>query len=345
MRYDDRTSLRLAFRLGFLLIAGVAFVIETSCDDEGSSRDLGPGGDGGAAPFALDGQAADRQAQPPMSTMRLAHLAPGIGPIDFCYQGAKKGTFIGPVLGGVGRARDAAADGSEEDAGVADGDGGDGGEDAPTTGAYRSVSKYQNLQAAGPITIAILEAGATSCANPLTTVDVTLDPGKLSTVALFGQPADGGVALDVVAFTDDRSTQPDKIRVRVVHAALGAVNVAGAGPLVVRAVAAKTTVLTDHVEPRHAAAPSEAVMVDALGYVTAGPVPAPVSIAIGPATTGGGTDAGFDPWQSKGADLELVGGSLHSAFVLSGPISSSFEVLWCADMTTEGNQTACQLVR
>ena len=162
------------------------------------------------------------------------------------------------------------------------------------------------------MTIAIVEGGATSCASPIATGDVTLDPGKLSTVAVFSRPGDGGApALEVAAFTDDRTTAGDTIRVRVIHAALGTSYAQPEGALAARASAAKTTVLTDRVEPRRAATESEAVQVDALGYVTAPPIPPPASIAIGAALTDGGADAGFEPWLSKADDLGLSGGSLH----------------------------------
>jgi hypothetical protein len=345
--------LRFTFRIAFVLVVVVGAITFAACDGEGTSRDLDAARDGGSGTVAPMVPSSDAQAEAPMSTMRIAHLAPDLGPIDFCYQGAKKGTFIGPVLGGVAppsptapdadpdsASTDEIADATPEDdtSGEADAEGGTGLRSA----SYRTVSKYFNLQAAGPITLAILEAGARSCANALATTDVTLDPGKLSTVALFRRTGDEAVPLEVAAFTDDRTTQPDKIRVRVLHAALGSSGIASAGSLAVRVVASKTTVLADRVDPRRPATASEAVMVDGLGYVTAAPVPPPASIAIGPATTDG--SAGFDPWQSSSADLELRGGSLHTAFVLTGASESTFEVLWCADLTTSGDQTACQLV-
>jgi hypothetical protein len=104
-------------------------------------------------------------------------------------------------------------------------------------------------------------------------------------------------------------------------------------------------VLADRVEPRKAATPSTAISVDSLGYVTAAPIPPPASIAIGPATNSTGADAGFDPWMSRPRDLDLRGDSLHTAFVLTGDSEASFEVLWCADSTTVGAQTTCEIVR
>lgn len=355
--------MRFTFRSAFLLAAVLAPAVVTSCDDEGGSRDLGFRGDGGGAPMLQDAQAGDAQASGPMSTMRIAHLAPGIGPIDFCYQGAKKGVFVGPVLGGAGApgpvdggdagdasdlADDVPSDDLDAAAPDADADPDASAPESLRSASFRTVSKYLVLQAAGPITIAILPAGARSCANALLTADVTLDPGKLFTVALFGRHADGGVALELGAFTDDRTTEPDMLRARVIHAALGTADAPGTGPLAVRAVATKTTVLADRVEPRRAATASHAVTVDGLGYVTAPPVPPPASIAIGPAS---GADAGFAPWQSQSTDLDLRGGSLHTAFVLTNATDATeateatFEVLWCADTTTSGDRTTCTLIR
>jgi hypothetical protein len=340
-----------------LLATLSAFLVATACGDEGSSSEIGLVPDGGSLPVPPDAQALDAESAPPTSTMRLAHLAPGTGAIDFCYQGAKKGTFVGPVIRGTLPVQDAGAeaglDADDDDAGDAgDDDPGDAGDSVnaddagelpPRSSSYRTVSRYYTLQAAGPITIAIIPAGATSCANPIASGAVTLDPGKLSTVALFARPADGGTLPSLAAFTDDQTIVSEKIRVRVVHAALGRGTVTGAGPLAVRAVAAKTTVLADCVEPRHVASASAVASVDVLGYLTAPPVPGPTVLAIGPAAAS--ADAGFEPWQSKPAALGLVGESLHTAFVLTGETDSSFEIVWCADTTTSGDQTACAVVR
>ena len=84
-------------------------------------------------------------------------------------------------------------------------------------------------------------------------------------------------------------------------------------------------------------------MVDNLGYVTAPPLAPPVSLAIGPAS-GGPADAALEHWLSQPRDLELRGGSLHTGFVLTGTSESSFAILWCADATTSGDQTKCEVV-
>lgn len=291
--------------------------------------------------------------------MRLAHLAPHLGPVDFCYQAARTGTFIGPVLNGTSAPKDDAGDAeasapASPDASTLDANAGTEAGSLPSA-TYRTVTKYLNLEAAGPITLSIVEGGARSCANAIATADVTLDPGKLSTVALMNRPGDGGVnGVEVTSFTDDRTTNASKIRVRVIHAALGrtgAFAIPAAGPLAARVVSAtKATVLTDRVEPRRASTASQAIPVDELGYTTADPVSPPSTIAIGPAATDGGADAGFETWQSKPPkDLDLRGDSLHTAFVLSGENLSSptgdFEVLWCADTTTAGDQSACEVLR
>jgi hypothetical protein len=298
--------------------------------------------------------------------MRVAHLSPDLGPIDFCYRGALAGTFVGPVLSAGSRAtgggppsKDA---GSSSDAGAAL-EASSPSEEAGTEEAgarpslsYRSVSNYRNLEVAGPIRIAIVEAGATSCANPIATAEATLDPGKLATIAIMPPLGVGDAAapVDIVKLSDDRTTNPASARVRVIHAAVGSgeAQTRGSGPLAVRVVATKTSTVADRVEPRRAASESPAIAVDALGYATLAPFPSPASIAIGPAATDGGADAGFSPWQSGASDLELRGDSLHTAFVLTdrSPHASLataawFEVLWCADTTTSGDQTACVVIR
>lgn len=362
--------MRFAIRLGFLLASALGVGVVTSCSDDQPAGEVSEPADGGSRAPPHDARPTDLDSGPPLSTMRIAHLAPELGPIDFCYQTAQSGTWIGPVLespappeedGGPDADADApdeqgldgvlptvpdAASSPDAETSLADAaSDADAAMNSPTTGSFRTVSKYLDLQAVGPVTIAVVEAGARSCSNALVRGTVTLDPGKLTTVALFGRRADGGSELEIASFTDDRSTTPDAIRARVIHAALGTKTVAPAGPLAMRVVAARTTVLADHVEPRKAATPSGAIPVDSLGYATAAPVPPPASIAIGPTTSGAGADASFDPWMSQPHDLDLRGDSLHTAFVLTGASEATFEVLWCADTTTAGTQTSCQIVR
>src|SRR5690242_17247970 len=105
--------------------------------------------------------------------MRLAHLARDVGEIDFCYQAAGTGTFEGPVLGRGRRLADAGAPeaGAEPEAG-ADAEAGAADADAPDASTepfidFRTVSRYLVLDAAGPLTLAIVEAGAASCTSPI----------------------------------------------------------------------------------------------------------------------------------------------------------------------------------
>jgi hypothetical protein len=347
---------RALFRPGFAALAALAFAVLAACEDDASTAEATFPADGGSGHLAADARTVEAAAAGgAIATMRLAHLAPGLGPIDFCYQAAREGSLVGPVLGGGARSAPDAGDGggAEEDAGsglepVPDGDGGrDAAPAIRRSASYRQVTKYLNLAAAGPLRIAIVEAGAGSCAQPLASGEATLDPGELSTVAVFARgAADGGLAVELGVFTDDRSPAPEGVRVRVVHAALGRPpSAVAAGTLAVRAVASRTLVLADRVEPKKSASASDAVAVDALGYATGAPLPGPAAITIGPASTDAGADAGFSPWSSASADLGLTAGSVHTGFVLSGGKPAWFEVLWCADLVTDGEVTACELVR
>jgi len=356
--------------LALSLASGGAYAL--ACGGDGGSgsgkpddSDAGPGSLPDAAVEPSDGQSA-------ATTMRLAHLAPDLGPVDFCYRMAKTSSFEGPVLGdglggatsddsgandgGASEGGDGGGAGDPLDAGEADAGDADAGEAGADGGApsvaYRSVSRYLTLDASGPLTIALIAPGATSCATPLFTADVTLDPGKLSTVAivgLSGADADAGdAALSLVAFTDDRATTPAMTRVRMIHAALGIPGGrAASGALAVRASSSQTVTVADHVEPKKAGTPSATVPVDSLGYATLAPFPSPAQLAVGAAAMTGPatTDGGSDSWVSQPAELDLTGGSLHTGFVLTGQDQQPFEVLWCTDTSTSGDSTTCVVVR
>ena len=347
--------------LALSLASGAAYALACGSGG-GSGSDKVDDGDSGPGTLP-DAAVGPSDAQSAATTMRLAHVAPDLGPVDFCYRMAKTSSFQGPVLGGglgattldagtAGDGGDASSanldagitDAGITDAGTSDEDGG-----AASVG-YRTVSRYLTLEASGPLTIALIAQGATSCAAPLFTADVTLDPGKLSTVAIVGvRGADAGDApLSLAAFTDDRTTTTAMARVRMIHAALG---VPGgrdaAGALAVRAASAQTVTIAERVEPKKAGAPSAAVPVDSLGYATLAPVPSPAHLAVGAATMTGPatTDAASDSWVSQAAPLDLRGGSLHTGFVLTGQEQQPFEVLWCTDTSTSGDRTTCALVR
>lgn len=315
-------------------VASAAAAAAQACGDEGASYNV-VDDDAGRRTDVPDAVAVGRDGDAPLATLRLAHLARELGPVDFCYQAARAGDFEGPVLRAGSPSPDAAADGpldAELDAEVAD-DGGDASDDAGSRAlAYGTVSKYFTVGATGTLVVAIVPAGATSCGGAIATGTITLDPGKLSTVALFGGDAvDGGDAgATIVAVTDDRETKPDKARVRIVHGAAG-------GPLEVQVVSAQTTVIADPVEPHRPSSPSASIPVDALGFATIVPVPPPASLVVDPRADGGG------PWKSEPQDLDLRGDSLHTGFVLGGP--GAFEVLWCADKSTTGDRTTCTMIR
>lgn len=350
-RYDGSLALARSLRLRVVVLAWPLALLAAQaagCAEDGAtggSDDEGPG-QGATRPEAGVGGSEDDR---PSSIMRLAHLADGVDEIDFCYRPSGTGSFEGPVLArGTSPERDGGPDADAgDDAGEAldaDADGGDAEAGSPTTApiAPRTVSRYLVLPAAGPLTLAVVRGGASSCANPLATGDVTLDPGKLTTVVVLGtREGEGATALGVTAFVDDRRTEPDKARVRLVNAALGD-GTRAPSALAVRAVAGTTTVLADRIEPRKKGAASMTIPVDELGYATVAPVPPPTTLAIGPAADTS-ADAAPEPWQSAATDLELVGGSLHTGFVVSE--GTAFAVLWCADTRTAGDRTACSLVR
>ncbi|MDB4935643.1 MAG: hypothetical protein JWP87_2615 [Labilithrix sp.] len=333
------------------LASGLVYAL--ACSDGGGSGSTG-NDDGDGGPIALpDAAVGPNDADSPGTTMRLAHVSSDLGAVDFCYRMAKTSSFIGPVLGGGGG-------GTIQDPDAGAGEGGDASDgatssDAPEAGtdggapsvSYRSVSRYLTLAASGPLTIALVAPGATSCATPIFTTDVTLDPGKLATVAIVGRStADAGDnALALVAFIDDRTTTPAKARVRMIHAASGTSVREPAGALAVRASSSQTVSVADRVEPKKAGSPSDAVPVDSLGYATIAPVPSPATLGVGAASGSGAADASSESWLSEAGDLDLRGGSLHTGFVLTGEGAQPFEVLWCTDTSTSGDSTTCTRVR
>jgi hypothetical protein len=263
-------------------------------------------------PSAGDG-GGDARAEPVRATMRLAHLAEGVGAIDFCYQGARSGAAVGPVR----------KSSIQQDAGNA-GDAGDLGF------AFRDVSRYFTIESSGPLAISIVPAGAASCSNAaaLATANVTLDPGKRATVVFFAESRDGGAARPLASFVDDANTVGGRARVRIIHGA------DGFGTFAARAATSATTLLAERVEPRRASTSSAIVPVDTLGYATVDPITASAALAID------FLDAGASPWQSTPRDLGLGGGSLHTAFVVEDG-SGSVDVVWCADEQNAFDLTSC----
>lgn len=341
-------------RVPFLaLVLAAAGAHAIACDDAGGADDGNADG-GGGLPTVPEGGSGLEDAAVATATMRLAHVSPGLEPVDFCYRTATTTTFEGPVLsGGVGGPRVDAGDASDDaEAGEPDAsdpiDASDDASDfdggAPSVG-YRTVSRYVTLGTAGPLTIALVARGSSSCANPIFSADVTLDPGKLATVIIVGRRESdaGDTTLTLARLVDDRATIPDKSRVRIVHAATGRADRAPASPIAVRAVGAKTVPIAERVEPKKASSASSTVPVDALGYATITPVPDPAQLAIG-AAPDTSPDGAAESWLSQPGELGLSGAALHTGFVLTGK-DQPFEVLWCTDTSTTGDQTTCRLVR
>lgn len=307
-----------------------------ACSDDASDGSI-TDTDNPPAPTLPDATVLPSDSGSPKSIMRLAHLATGldIEKVDFCWKSAGSGSFEGPVLGaGVVVGDDAGQDAGDDadlDAEVADA----GDASVGATLAYREVSRYVTLDGSGPLTLAVVPAGR-PCGASMIVADVTLDPGKLNTVMLAGSAtSDAGDALGVTAFTDDRTTIPTSARVRVIHAALGP----DAVPIAVRASSGITVDLAARVEPRHTGTASTTV--DAFGYATIAPLPSPATIAVSPAEA---SDGGTPGWQSMPAPLDLRGESLHTAFVLTGE-GAPYEVLWCTDTSTSGDNTTCVLLK
>jgi hypothetical protein len=327
-----------------------AALYAVACSDDSKDEPFDPtGGDaGGSLPEA---QVNTKDSETPATVVRFAHLAADLDAVDFCYRTAKSGTFEGPVIGkGIGGpqrdagpdARDGGDEGGIEDAAADDATTPDGG--LPSV-APHTVTRYLTLESSGALTIALVPPGATSCVSPLFTADVTLDPGKLSTVAIVGrygvETSDDGLGL--VAFIDDGATLPAKARVRMVHAALGNGPKPASPALAARAVGAQTLTVATRIEPRKIASPSTTIPVDSLGYAAIAPVPAPAQLAVGGADALG-MDAAVEGWVSQAGDLGLTGASLHTGFIVTGT-STPFEVLWCTDTSTTGDLTVCKLVK
>lgn len=277
--------------------------------------------------------------------VRVAHLAPDVGPLDVCWRTAPSEAFTGPLLVPppieAGAALDAATylDASDAAAPV-----------APQALVYPSVSGYLELPS-GSVEIAMVSAWDRSCASPRARLRVTFDPGERATLALVGVPgADAGSdrELGLVPLVDDATTDPARARVRLVHAALGSTKLAGAldagagagvGPLAAAAVVGAAEVpLAARVDPRHAASPSTAPpVVDALGYHLEAPFGA-AALLLTPRDPDAGS---VGPWTSGVASLGAAAGSLHTGFVVVDA-DRGLAVLWCDDLAPAAS---CALVR
>jgi hypothetical protein len=262
----------------------------------------------------------------------VAHVASGLGLVDFCYRGPHGDAYVGPVLtvgpvvgtGAPLRAHEVTA----SDAGLA----------APAL-TFGGVTGYVHAAGSGTFTLALVAADSHSCSAPLLEAKVTLDAGKHATVALMsgadGAGGDGGgTRLAAVAFVDDATPDPASTRVRLVHAALGDATHAAAGPLAAAWASggARVTLATE-ILPMHASTPSGAApAIDALGYDSIAP------LAGGSIRLAGVTDAAPVAWASAWSDLGLSAGAVHTGFVAT---ASPLVIVWCDDRTADLAFTRC----
>jgi hypothetical protein len=290
----------------------------------------------------------DASAAPTFSTsLRFAHLAPGLGSVDFCWRASATDPFHGPLLGGGpttsfdaglpdedGGASDASVtvdSGEPADAAAGPGDAGDGGESAdagPAPLGYLSISPTLELVSSGTIDVIAVEPG-TSCAAPLVLAHVTLTTAARTTLLLAGGvQADASGGLGIVALGDEvTAADPGQTSVRIVNAAL----VPDVGSFTAALEqGGYDVVLADVVPPGNAASPSiedaGTPGVDALGYTTVVPTASPPALRI----DFDQGDSGVTPtWASHAAPEPLRAGEITTAFV--GHDDNGYLVLWCSD--------------
>jgi hypothetical protein len=207
------------------------------------------------------------------------------------------------------------------------------------------MTNYITFPGSGTFQVALVAGGATTCATPLATLVVTLDPGKLATVALAGaySPADDGgtASLSLLRFIDDPKSDATNARVRIIHAALGTTKKAGPGALTVSVKGAESPVIAAHVDPEQAAAADTSPPTDMLGYALITPIPPATALVVAPAA---GADAGgLAPWTSAFTDLGLDATSLHTGFAVSDE-AQDFAVVWCSDQSTVGKRVDCRTI-
>jgi hypothetical protein len=342
-----------------------------------------PPGDGAPADGGSDA------APSATATMRLAHMVPDLGPLDFCWRASGSATFTGPMLHAAldagpdagdasldGSPTDADADAGDDAAGLADAgadatvdaDAANGAADAAPADAaidaapvdaaapdgggtpaldFGEITPDETLPGGGTFDLALVAAGASTCAQPLVVQAVTLDAGKRATVVAMGlaaRDAGSSAALSLAAFTDDVAIDPAHARVRMIHAALGAPDgSAGAPPLEVSLVAGSAAIpVAAELDPRRATTPSaQDPSVDALGYAALDPIASPAAIRL---TAVGDAGAGATWTTALVGDLDTGAGTVHSAFVVSRP-AGALGVVWCGENTTSGPAVTCRLLQ
>ncbi len=302
--------------------------------DGGGGVGLGPEDDAAALPtFA--------------TSLRFAHLAPGLGAVDFCWRASATDPFHGPLLGGGPNTNGFDAGLPGADAGAADAsasldsgepeDAGDGGGDAGATGpaplGYLSISPTLDLVSSGTIDVIAVEPG-TSCAAPLVLAHIALGVAARTTLLLAGGvQADASGGLGIVALGDEvTAASSTQTSVRVVNAAL--VPAVGSFTATLEQ-GGYDVVLADVVPPGNAASPSAkdagTPAVDALGYTTVVPTALPPALRIVFDQGDSGADS---TWASHALPEPLRAGEIATAFV--GHDDYGYLVLWCSDASETG---------
>jgi len=348
-----------------------ASLLVYACDGSNGSDNVSGGAlDGSANPPSADVVVYPPDGSELTATVRFVHLAANVGSVDFCLRGAGDDAFTGPVLsggigtdGGTGGAKDAGTASIDGSAGAGDADTADANDDASADDAGndagvtqeqaalapRTMTNYVSFDGSGTFDVAVVPAGQKSCATPLATLKVTVDPSKLTTVVLAGDydandtndagGADaGGGTLRLFRVLDDPTLDPKQARVRVVNAAYGAGTIAQ--DLHVDVIGSQKTPIAGDVALGSASNQSLANPVtDALGYTLIAPVPPANALAISSATDA----AASGTWTSVYTDLALHAASLHTGFIVSDT-NDGFDVLWCSDTSTVGKRVDCRVL-
>ena len=318
--FSNLMAYRLGNRIGVLsLVVAVSAVacsvadgvtpLDASFDVTGPS----PGADASGGSDAQDSGAA-------IVTFRIAHLAPDVGPVDVCYRVSSSEAFTGPLLAALlPPIADAGFDTLGAEAGSADAM-------SPASGlGFRSVTGFFHVRSAPSLEIAVVGASDGSCSTPRARSRITLDAGKRVTVALLGMAqADAGTIdeLGLVPFVDDATPQASSARTRFIHAALGRPATAFSASALEGTV---TIPLAANMEPRKTSTPAGTdPVVDTLGYHS--------SAAVGAASIQliDLSDAGAPTWTSGSRGLKMLLASVHTAFVVSEPLSG-LSIVWCDD--------------
>jgi hypothetical protein len=205
--------------------------------------------------------------------------------------------------------------------------------------AFASLSAAVTLPASGTIDIALVAAGQLSCGSPVAIGTVTLDAGKITTVAvmgLAGAEAGSDSALSLVAFTDELS-DATVAKVRFVHAALGWPDASGAVPAPSLSARAGPVVLAPEVDPRHATTPATMPPVDPLGFASVMPVSGFTVLTLSTLGDGGAARA----WSTGFVGIDALPGTVHTGFIVSLR-EGALGVAWCGVGPTVGVPT-CRL--